>query len=86
MKNPWKLTTLILALALAGSLGAPLVTSAAADKVRQPHMEAALTATNTALRQLEKATPDKAGHRVKAIDHLKAGRDEIQAGIAAGNL
>jgi hypothetical protein len=84
MKNPWKLTTLILALALMVALGLPLIGSANAHDMRQPHMKAALTATSTALRQLNKSAPNKAGHRAKAVVHLNAARSEIMKGIEAG--
>ncbi len=83
-RNPWKITTLVLALALAVSLGTPLVTQASAGEIRQPHMEAALSATKTAIRQLGKATANKSGHRVKAIELLENARQEIVAGIDAG--
>jgi len=85
MRNPWKLTTLVLALALAGVLGARLVPGATAADNPQPHMKAALAATQTAIRQLDKAMPNKEGHRVKAMELLKGAETEIKAGIAAGN-
>lgn len=84
-QNPWKLTTLLLAIAIAVVLGLPIVRSADAQKRPQPHMRAALTATKTAIRQLEKAVPDKAGHRAAALVHLKKAEKEINEGIEAGN-
>ena len=50
----------------------------------QPHMEAALKALKEARHHLEEAEADKAGHRVKAIEHCDAAIKEVQAGIAAG--
>ncbi|HET7251572.1 MAG TPA: hypothetical protein VFI79_17100 [Gemmatimonadales bacterium] len=51
---------------------------------QQPHMKAALEALRSAKRHLEEAEADKAGHRVKAIEHVDAAITETQAGIAAG--
>ncbi|HTM21438.1 MAG TPA: hypothetical protein VL172_13050 [Kofleriaceae bacterium] len=83
MRNPWKLTTLLLALVLAAIVGVQLVPGAIAQ-TSQPRMKAALAATQSAIRQLEKAAPNKEGHRVKAIGLLRDAEKEIQAGIAAG--
>ena len=47
----------------------------------QPHMEAAMTAMNTAMEHLKEATEDKGGHKAKAIMHLKAAIEQTQAGI-----
>ena len=82
--NPWKLSTLVLAIALSLSLALPLISSADARGKRQPHMKAALTATKSALRQLKKAAPNKAGHRARAIGLLERAEIEIHKGIAAG--
>ena len=84
-ENPWKLSTLFLALALAIALGLPLLGNAEAQKHPQPHMRAALTATRTAIRQLEKSTYDKAGHRAAAIGHLERAESEIVEGMEAAN-
>ena len=51
---------------------------------QQPHMKAALAALRSAKQHLEEAEADKAGHRVKAIEHVDAAITETQAGIAAG--
>jgi hypothetical protein len=51
---------------------------------QQPHMKAALEALRSAKRHLEEAEADKAGHRVKAIEHVEAAITETQAGISAG--
>jgi hypothetical protein len=84
-KNPWKLSTILLALALAFALGLPIARDASAQKHPQPHMRAALTATKTAIRQLEKASHDKAGHRAAALGHLEKAEEQIVKGLAAGN-
>ena len=49
----------------------------------QPHMQAALDALTSARNNLDKANPDKGGHRAKAIDLVKHAIDEVNAGIAA---
>ena len=50
-------------------------------KADQPHMEAALEALRKAKTQLEEATPDKGGHRAKAIKHVNQAIGEVEAGI-----
>lgn len=47
----------------------------------QPHMEAALTALNTAQEHLKQATEDKGGHKAKAMVHIKEAIAQVQAGI-----
>ena len=56
-----------------------------AKKQEQPHMQAALKLLEEADAQLEKATHDKGGHRVKARGHVKSAIDEVKAGIAFDN-
>lgn len=78
--NPWKVTTAV----LAGSLVFVVATGVAvADP--QPHMREALGTLRIAKDQLEKATPDKGGHRVKALDLVRSAIDEVQAGIDFDN-
>ncbi len=85
-KNPWKLSTILLALALAVALGLPIAKSASAQKQAQPHMRAALTATKTAIRQLKKATGGKGGYRAAALVHLNKAEVQIEKGLAAGTV
>ena len=80
MRNPWKLTSFALAGALAAGTLVPDVT---ADP--QPKMKAALDSLRDAKRSLEQATPDKGGHRVKAIDLTKAAIEQVEAGIRFDN-
>jgi hypothetical protein len=47
-------------------------------------MQAALKALRNSRAELETATPDKAGHRVKAIGLVDQAIAEVQAGIVAG--
>jgi hypothetical protein len=75
-------------LAVAGCLGAIVFTGigvgagfAAAD---QPHMQNALNDLNAAENQLQIATPDKAGHRVNAINLVQQAINETNLGIQAG--
>jgi hypothetical protein len=67
----------------AGAAG--MAVAATAEAVPQPHMQAALRALNNAQEQLEKAIPDKAGHRVKAMELVKQAIRETEEGIAAGD-
>jgi len=83
MRNPWKLTTLGLAIALAAVVGNSAINSASAET--QPHMVAAKANLKQALEQLEKATPDKGGHRVKAIALTKDAIEQVDKGIAFDN-
>ncbi len=50
----------------------------------QPHMQAALRALRNARGELAAALPDKAGHRVNAINLVDQAITETEAGIAAG--
>lgn len=53
-----------------------------ANAERQPRMRAALRALKLAERELEGATADKGGHRVKAIELTRQAMAEVEAGIA----
>jgi hypothetical protein len=48
----------------------------------QPNMQAAKANLQTARAQLQQATPDKGGHRVKAIELVNSAIAEVNAGIA----
>jgi hypothetical protein len=47
----------------------------------QPNMEAALATLHQAKESLQKATPDKGGHRVNAIKLVEQAITEVKAGI-----
>ena len=47
----------------------------------QPHMQAALDNLQSARTNLEAATEDKGGHRVKAIDFVNKAIEEVRKGI-----
>jgi multidrug resistance efflux pump len=64
-----------------GGLGAVFNTTTPPD---QPHMQAALDHLRQAKANLERATSDKGGFRVKAIDEVNDAIDETQKGIDAG--
>jgi hypothetical protein len=78
--NLWKITTLALALALALVVG---TSTLRAD--RQPHMQNALAALQTARAELQTATHDKGGHRVKALSAVDLAIDHVKRGIAFDN-
>ena len=62
--NVWRVSTLVLAGALAFTLGHSQIGEAEAGK--QPNMQAALKHLKKAKHFLKKAVPNKGGHRVKA--------------------
>lgn len=65
--------------AASGAVAAGLVAGrAAAD---QPHMQAALDHLKEAREQLEKASPDKGGHRAKALDLTRRAILQVEEGI-----
>ena len=79
MKNPWKLSSFV----LAGLLAASVSSTAIAD--RQPNMRDALRALYSAKSSLERASHDKGGHRVKALELVNGAIGEVQLGIKVDN-
>jgi uncharacterized membrane protein (DUF106 family) len=75
-KLPFKTTFLTLLIATTLLLGTS--SSALAD---QPRMKAALKALNNAEKQLEKASHDKGGHRIKALELIKEAKREVKKSI-----
>jgi hypothetical protein len=65
-------------------LGWNEIFSSPAGSADQPHMTAALDNLTSAKHDLESATPDKGGHRDKAIKDVNWAIDEVNKGIAAG--
>ena len=63
------------------ALGEVFTTTASPD---QPHMQQALEDLRQAKSNLERATADKGGFRVKAIDEVNLAIDETKKGIDAG--
>jgi hypothetical protein len=79
---------LLAPLAAAAAAGAllPLASREAEARVEaQPHMRAALNSLQAAKNQLQRATHDKGGHRVKAIQLVDQAIGEVQAGIRFDN-
>jgi hypothetical protein len=70
-------TTAVTGLAAVGLLG---VSAKSADAY-QGNMERALSALYQALGSLREATPDKGGHRVRAMNLISQAISETQAGI-----
>jgi len=50
----------------------------------EPHMRAALERLREAREQLEKAAPNKGGHREKAIELINHAIEQVQKGIEFG--
>ena len=82
--NLWKLTTLLLAgaLAILLSFGAVGPASARAPQIR---MKVALKYLKAASGELDKATADKGGHRAKAIELTSQAITQVEKGIAFDN-
>ena len=51
----------------------------------QPHMKAALESLRAAKESLERATADKGGHRVKAIEKVNEAINQVEKGIEFDN-
>lgn len=83
MHNPWKLTTIAFAAAAALAIGSNTINLAGADP--QPQMRSAQNSLEAALGSLNKATPDKGGHRLKAIELTKQAIEEVKTGIKFDN-
>ena len=81
--NPWKLTTLALALVVAFFVGREIAGTASAGP--QPHMKNALSWLRGAKTELVKATADKGGHRARAIELTGAAIEQVEKGIKFDN-
>ncbi len=62
------------------------VGSGVAVYAAQPHMRAALGDLNSAASELQQAVPDKAGHRVNAMNLVNQAIGEVKAGMRAGRM
>lgn len=78
MKHRSILSVLLLLVVLAGGFVAGRASAA------QPHMNAALEHLRVARHELDIATPDKGGHREKAIKLVNEAIVETEAGIGVG--
>jgi len=83
MRNPWKLTSIALATLLAASIGSGAINRAFAEP--QPKMKDALESLKSARDALEAATPDKGGHRKKAIELTRSAITQVEEGIKFDN-
>jgi type II secretory pathway pseudopilin PulG len=82
MQNPIPRRTVFnTILAGAAALVAVAVPSRAGAQERQPKMQAALEALRQARQALDQASPDKGGHRVKAIELVNQAIAEVEKGI-----
>ncbi len=84
MRNPWKLTSFALVAVLATVIGRGALVSSADAEV-QPKMRSALESLRAAKAHLDAASPDKGGHRVKAIQLTKDAIGEVEEGIKFDN-
>jgi hypothetical protein len=73
-----KLSVFGIALAFAAGIAVASLRPVSAD---QPHMQNALKNLKQAREDLEKATPDKGGHRVKALELTNQAIEEVTKGI-----
>ena len=72
----------LLRFAAIGTLAAPAVTVFAQSALaEQGNMERAIAELRTALHSLREATPDKGGHKAKAVNLIEQAIGEVQAGI-----
>lgn len=81
--NFWKISTFVLTGCLGAVAAYTTILPAHADP--QPRMQAALTALKTAKAELQAATADKGGHRVKAIAATTEAIEQTEKGIAFDN-
>ena len=51
----------------------------------QPHMHTALDHLHAAKHSLDEATPDKGGHRTKALELVESAISQVQQGINYAN-
>jgi hypothetical protein len=83
MKNPWKVSTIILAMLLGVVASTGAVRQADAEP--QPAMHTALERLREAKLHLEHAAHDHGGHRTKALAATQAAIEETQLGIKWAN-
>jgi hypothetical protein len=74
--RPTPVAYVLIGMAIGGAIGA---CSVSAD---QPNMVAALNSLRAARGELIQATPNKGGHRERAINFVNAAIQETEAGIA----
>ncbi len=75
----------IATLCTATLLALTLLTAQPVQAEPQPAMRAALAELKAAERNLEKATPDKGGHRKKALKLVRKAIHQVEAGLRYDN-
>ena len=75
----------VVRIATAGAAASALALTATPTLAYQGNMEQALSALQAALQSLQAATPNKGGHRVRAIHLIEHAMGEVQAGIDFAN-
>jgi hypothetical protein len=76
MSTSTSASRLLLSVAIAASMGIGYAVGA------QPHMNEGLAFLQSARGELQAATPNKGGHRERAIGLIDQAIDEVRAGIA----
>jgi hypothetical protein len=86
--NLWKISTIVLAAALAADLTLNLTSpqGARAQEPEQPHMHWALRDLQKAHKQLGEASHDKNGHRFVAWQLVGIAIEQTEWGIKAGEF
>ena len=73
-------------IAAAGAAGSALTMTALPAEAYQGNMERALSGLGAALQFLQTATPNKGGHRERAMHLIEHAMGEVQAGIEFANM
>ena len=79
--HPSRTTAPTKALALVASFAAGLVVSAGVATAQQPNMQNALASLQSARASLLQATPNKGGHRERALTLVNQAITQVQLGI-----
>jgi hypothetical protein len=75
----------LLQVAAVGAAGSALALTSTSAVAYQGNMERALSALGVAMQSLQAATPNKGGHRERAIHLIEHAMGEVQAGIDFAN-
>ncbi len=70
---------------IVATAAAAIAGSIATAYAAQPHMDKALDFLRSARSELNQATPNKGGHRVKAINLINQAIEEVRLGKMAGS-
>jgi len=73
------------ALFLAGMIAGTAITLPAAAQMGQPRMQAALGHLNAAYAELQAASPDKGGYRLKAMSDVQDAIANVRRGVRWAN-